>query len=74
MSNRIQPLADYAANTATRAGNAVATWRTATGLVARAEAAVTAWEALDTAREAAANLERALNADRLDMIMQGARP
>ena len=74
MSNRIQPLADYAARTATRAGNAVTTWRTTTGLVARAEAAVTAWEALATAKTAADNLQRALRDDRLDMIMRGGRP
>jgi hypothetical protein len=71
---RIEPLADYAANTAKRAGNAVTTWRTTTGLVARAQAAVTAWDALTTATEAAGNLQRALSADRAEMIMRGGRP
>lgn len=71
---RIEPLADYAANTAKRAGNAVTTWRTTTGLVARAQAAVTAWDALATAQGAAENLQRAVLADQAEMIMRGARP
>ena len=71
---RIEPLADYAANTAKRARRAVNTWRTTTGLVARAEAAVTAWAALTTAAEAAGNLQCALETDRAEMMMWGARP
>ena len=74
MSNRIEPLADYAANTAKRAGRAVTTWRTANGLVPKAQAAVNAWEALATAEGAAENLQRAILADQAEMAMRGARP
>jgi len=73
-SNRIEPLADYAANTAKRAGKAVSTWRTASGLVAKAEAAVTAWEALTTAQEAAENLQRTVSLWQTEMTLKGARP